>query len=356
VVIDPRALFEEIDMLESRGVDVRDRLKIADNAHVLMPFHKSWDLAGERVRGEQKIGTTGRGIGPCYVDKVQRSGIRMHDLCSENAALFREKLESRWKEYSELLAYKGTEPLEDSGRVFEEYREYGEKIRPFLVRPVYFFEEAHRRGQSILFEGAQGTSLDVDFGTYPFVTSSNPTIGGVLTGAGIHPGFIDQIWGVTKAYCTRVGCGPFPSEADREMGERLRRAGSEFGATTGRPRRCGWLDAVQLRYACLLNGVSHLVVTKLDVLDELDEIKIVTAYRKNGGIVREFPSEIEFFDDFEPVTESLPGWKTSTGGALSLSDLPEAARRYLNKISMLVDVPIAAVSVGARRRQTFRTE
>jgi adenylosuccinate synthase len=196
----------------------------------------------------------------------------------------------------------------------------------------------------------------VDFGTYPFVTSSNPTIGGVLTGAGIHPGFIDQIWGVTKAYCTRVGCGPFPSEADREMGERLRRAGSEFGATTGRPRRCGWLDAVQLRYACLLNGVSHLVVTKLDVLDELDEIKIVTAYRKNGGIVREFPSEIEFFDDFEPVTESLPGWKTSTGGALSLSDLPEAARRYLNKISMLVDVPIAAVSVGARRRQTFRTE
>lgn len=354
VVIDPRSLFEEIDYLKEKGITINNRLKIADNAHVLMPYHKAIDMLKEKGLGEKKIGTTGRGIGPCYEDKVKRTGIRMHDLCSSNKNILKDKLSIHWNETNEILKEKGEKELENFENFFNECLSFGEKLSPLLVNPVYFINEARKNKYSILFEGAQGTSLDVDFGTYPYVTSSNPTAGGMCTGSGAPPSIFEEMLGVSKAYCTRVGSGPFPSELSCSIGENIRKIGSEFGATTGRPRRCGWLDIVQLRYSCILNGVTSLVITKLDVLDDFKEIKVVTGYKKNGRVVDEFPSDISFFDDFEIVTKTFEGWCTSTKDVSSYDMLPLNAKNYLKGISSLCGFPISIVSVGAKRSQTFR--
>lgn len=355
VVIDPVALFEEIDELKHKNISVDKRLFIADNAHVLMPYHKAIDKFKESKLGDKKIGTTGRGIGPCYVDKVQRTGIRMHDLCSDNKEIFKEKLKNNLNEYKAMCGDLDEESFSFDS-ICEEYLKLGQQLKDFIVNPVYFLSNAKNNNQNILFEGAQGTALDVDFGTYPYVTSSNPITGGVCTGSGMAPSCINEIFGVTKAYCTRVGSGPFPSEMDEEMGESVRKAGGEFGATTGRPRRCGWIDIVQLRYACILNGVTSLVVTKLDVLDTLKTIKMVIGYKKNGSITKEFPSDVSFFNDFEPIVEEFPGWETETSNKQSFAELPENAKAYLSKVAELTETKISIVSIGANRRQTFKVE
>ena len=357
VVLDPKALFEEIQYLKEKGVSVEGRLKIADNTNILMPYHRDLDLAREESMGDRKIGTTGRGIGPCYVDKYKRCAIRLHDLCSDNSEPFKEKLLRNFEEYTTVITmeYKGvlSKSFEE---VFEEYKAYGKKLKPFIVNSVYFFEKAVNENKRFLFEGAQGAALDVDFGTYPFVTSSNPTSGGFFTGSGANPKMIDCIIGVTKAYCTRVGSGPFPSEMEASLADEIRKAGGEFGATTGRPRRCGWLDAVQLRYAVLLNGVDTLAVTKIDVLDSLKKIQIVTGYKVNGKIVKEFPSDIHFFDHFETVCEEWDGWLSSTTDILSYEQLPLKAKAFLKRIAELAGVKIGILSVGSKRSQTFKLD
>jgi len=354
VVIDPKALFEEIDYLEEKGISVKGRLKIAENSHVLMPYHKAYDLLKESGLGEKKIGTTGRGIGPCYADKIQRSGIRIHDITSENKSTLKTKLKENYDEYSKQIALKKGDALENFEVMFNEISKFGDKLKEYTVNPVYYLAGLREQGKTILFEGAQGAALDIDFGTYPFVTSSNPTAGGICTGAGVGPVFINEIYGVTKAYCTRVGSGPFPSEDSGKFGEDLRKAGNEFGATTGRPRRCGWLDAVQLKYSSLVNGVTHLVVTKIDVLDNLSTVSIVTGYKKNGVTISTFPSDISYFDDFELITEDLPGWNTSTQNCKDFASLPLNAQNYLKRVSELAGVKLAIISVGADRSQTFK--
>jgi len=354
VVIDPKALFEEIDYLEEKGISVKGRLKIAENSHVLMPYHKAYDLLKESGLGEKKIGTTGRGIGPCYADKIQRSGIRIHDITSKNKSSLKTKLKENYDEYSKLITLKQGKALEDFEIMFNEISKLGDKLKEYTVNPVYYLADLREQGKTILFEGAQGAALDIDFGTYPFVTSSNPTAGGICTGAGVGPVFINEIYGVTKAYCTRVGSGPFPSEDSGQFGEDLRKAGNEFGATTGRPRRCGWLDAVQLKYSSLVNGVTHLVVTKIDVLDNLSTVSIVTGYKKDGVITSAFPSDISYFDDFELITEDLPGWNTSTENCRDFDSLPLNAQNYLKRVSELAGVKLAIISVGADRSQTFK--
>ena len=354
VVIDPLALFEEIDYKKKKGISVKGRLKIAGNAHLLMPYHKAYDLVKESKLGDKKIGTTGRGIGPCYVDKVQRCGIRVHNLISDDYQTFKEKFKNNYDEYSKLITLKQGDSLEDFEKMFQEVMDYKNLLKEYVVNPVYYLANIRKQGKTILFEGAQGAALDVDFGTYPFVTSSNPTTGGICTGSGSGPVFIDDIYGVTKAYCTRVGSGPFPSEDTGEFGESLRQAGGEFGATTGRPRRCGWLDAVQLNYSAILNGVTRLVVTKMDVLDNLDTVSIVTGYKKNGVETKEFPLDISYFDDFEVITEDLPGWKSSTQNCRKFNELPLNAQKYLNRVSKLCGVKLSIISVGADRSQTFK--
>ena len=356
VVLDPRALFEEIAYLKEKGIEVKGRLKIAENANILMPYHKDIDHARENSMGDRKIGTTGRGIGPCYVDKYKRCGIRVHDICSEDLEIFRGKLQSNFEEYSKVLSTKyGSALTGNFEDTFREYVEFGKKLKEYVVNPVYFFSKLSKNDR-ILFEGAQGTALDVDFGTYPFVTSSNPTAGGIFTGSGASPSMIQEVIGVTKAYCTRVGSGPFPSEMEEKTAEEIRTAGGEFGSTTGRPRRCGWLDAVQLRYAVLLNGVTSLAVTKMDVLDKLSTIRILTGYKRNGITIQEFPSDISFFKNFEPVTEECPGWKSSTSACSKYEDLPENAKKFLKRIEELSGAKISVISVGPKRSQTFRVK
>ncbi|EKD28979.1 MAG: hypothetical protein ACD_79C00130G0004 [uncultured bacterium] len=356
VVIDPRALFEEIEYLKEKGISVEGRLKIADNANVLMPYHKVIDMAKEKALGSKKIGTTGRGIGPCYVDKVKRNGVRIHDLYVSDKEVFINKLKNNLEECKSILDSEDFKKIGDAEAIAKEYLGYGKLLKEFAVNPVYFLEAKRLEDKKILFEGAQGTALDVDFGTYPFVTSSNPTAGGICTGSGVGPTTLKNIYGVTKAYCTRVGSGPFPSELNCEIGEKIRTTGGEFGSTTGRPRRCGWLDAVQLKYASILNGVNKLVVTKIDVLDDLDTIKIATGYKKNGKVITEFPSDIDFFNDFEPVYEEHEGWKKSTEDVSGFSELPKNAKAYLKRIAELAGCELSIVSVGAKRSQTFSVE
>ncbi len=355
VVMDPYALLEEIAYLEKLKVSVKEALRIADNAHIIMPYHQALDQAKEKSLGENKIGTTGKGIGPCYSDKVKRTGIRVHDLCSTDHSAFREKLERNCAEYNKALEEYDL-PLMDTEVIFKQYVKYGEQLKPFVVNPVYFLEAQRKQKKRMLFEGAQGTALDVDFGTYPFVTSSNPSIGGACTGTGIGATRIDRVIGVTKAYATRVGSGPFPSEMDDAMADVVRKAGNEFGSVTGRARRCGWLDMVQLKHAVLLNGMDSLVVTKLDVLDQFKTIKIVTAYSKEGIKTEEFPSDIGYFQKFQALTEEWPGWQSPTTSVTCFADLPANAKKYLNRISELTGLPIQTVSVGAKRSQTFKTD
>jgi len=352
-VIDPKTLLGELDQLHTLKVST-DNLFISETAHVTMPYHRLFDQASEKQRGDYKLGTTGRGIGPTYADKSERNGIRMIDLMHLDRLT--EKL--RWTiAQKNILLEKlyNLEPL-DADAVIEEYAGYADRLRPYVVDSSLQLYQAVKNRQNILFEGAQGTLLDLDHGTYPYVTSSNPVAGGACIGAGIGPTMIDRVIGVAKAYTTRVGEGPFPTELDGEMGEILCDRGAEFGTTTGRKRRCGWFDAVIGRYAVRINGMDCLAITKLDVLDELDEIKVCVAYNIEGERCEAFPTNSHRLGKCEPIYETLPGWQQSTADCRRLEDLPKAALNYLKFLAELMDVPIALVSVGPSRDQTIIVE
>ena len=353
VVIDPEAFLEELGRLSAHGIDVRRAVKISDQAHVIFPYHKRLDLLEEASR-PGRIGTTGRGIGPCYVDKVARAGLRVADLC--DGAAFAEKLRSRVAEKNRLLSALYDEPPCSYEALLERYTGFAKRLRPHVVNGTRFLREAMAQGKRLLFEGAQGTLLDVDHGTYPYVTSSNATAGGACTGAGIPPTAIDRVIGVVKAYTTRVGEGPFPTEFSAELMDRIRTRGREFGATTGRPRRCGWFDAVLARHAVWVNGCDAIAVTKLDVLDAMKTIRICVGYRDVAGgrrVIRDFPSDIDLLSRARPVYESLPGWRTETGAVNRFEDLPPQARRYLRRLAALLGAPICLISTGSKREQAF---
>ena len=347
VVIDPQALFAEADELAKTGIDVGNRLIISDKAHLILPYHRDLDLLSEARRGERKIGTTSRGIGPAYEDKIARRGIRVADLV-EPAALeqsVRDNVAARNRLVQDSTM--------DWRPVLEQMRAHGERMKPWVRDVSLYLSNAMREGKPILFEGAQGTLLDIDHGTYPFVTSSNASIGGVCTGLGIGPRSINGVLGVVKAYTTRVGEGPLPTELFGDMGNRLRESGHEYGAVTGRPRRCGWYDAVAVRYGVRINGLDALALTKLDVLDGLETIDVCTAYRCGGRTITEFPSDITQLAACEPVYETLPGWSAPTKGARRFQDLPEAARRYVARLEEVTGVPAALISTGSERDDTI---
>ena len=352
-VIDPQVLIEEIEQLKALGVTV-DNLYISQTAHITMPYHRKIDRASEESRGEYKIGTTGRGIGPTYADKSERTGIRVLDLM--NSDHLHKQL--GWTiDYKNVILEKlyNLPPL-DSEKVIEEYLKYAEYLKPFVVDSSLKIYQAVKEKKNILFEGAQGTLLDLDHGTYPYVTSSNPIAGGACVGAGVGPTTIDRVIGVAKAYTTRVGEGPFPTELNDGVGQLLGDLGAEFGTTTGRRRRCGWFDAVIGRYAVRINGLDCLAITKLDVLDELEEIKVCVAYEIDGETCNHFPTNASHFASCKPVYQTLPGWQESTTKCRSLSDLPTNALNYLKYMAELMKVPIAIVSVGPGRDQTIIVE
>ena len=347
VVVDPAALIEEINSLRARGLNVNGRLFISDNAHLIMPYHVAIDKGAEKSKGKERIGTTGRGIGPCYVDKMARTGIRVGDLLRPGT--FREKLRKNLKNINMLMQHiYHSEPF-DTDEIFSAYMGYSEQLRPFIQDTEYLVSNYQEEGRNILLEGAQGTLLDVDHGTYPFVTSSSPTAGGACVGLGIGPTRISGVLGIIKAYTTRVGEGPFPTEQNNELGENLRAKGGEYGATTGRPRRCGWFDGVSARYAVRLNGLTGLALTKLDVLDELKEIKVCTSYTLDNKKIVSLPHDSAAIDVIEPVYETLPGWQESTVGITKFEDLPDNAKAYINYIEKLSGTPVNMVSTGQKR-------
>ena len=350
VVVDPGALLTEVDELTNAGIDAASRIVISDKAHLILPYHRDLDLLSEARRGERKIGTTSRGIGPAYEDKIARRGIRAGDLADPQA------LEHGVRENVNARNRLVHETTMDWRVVLEELLVRGARIRPWVRDVSLMLSDAMRDGKSILFEGAQGTLLDIDHGTYPFVTSSNASIGGVCTGLGVGPRLIGRVLGVAKAYTTRVGEGPLPTELFGDMGTRLRESGNEYGAVTGRPRRCGWYDAVAIRYSTRINGLDALAVTKLDVLDGLDRIEICTAYRCGGETLTEFPSDIARLSQCEPVYESMPGWSTPTRGVTRFTDLPEAARQYVARLEEISGVPAAIISTGSDRDETIVRE
>jgi adenylosuccinate synthase len=354
VVLDPVSLLRELEMIRALGYSVEGRLLLSHNAHVIMPYHKRIEQAMEQARDDRAIGTTGRGIGPCYVDKFARTGIRVVDLLDRD--VLRTKLKRSIDEKNTLLRQVyGAEQL-DVEALIEEYVQYDQLLDPFVTDTTEYLCRALREGKHVLAEGAQGSLLDVDFGTYPFVTSSHPTIGGCCTGLGVPPTAITRSIGIVKAYSTRVGNGPFPTELLDETGERLRRVGHEFGATTGRPRRCGWLDLVALRYTSMINGFTALAITKLDVLTGMDELKVCTHYRYGGRETHRFPSKAQTLSQAEPVYVSFPGWKEDLTTAQHVEDLPTEARHYLQFIARELDVPIHMVSTGPKREQTLTGE
>ncbi len=353
VVIDPAALIDELDVLDAKSIKYDGRLFISSLAHVIFPYHKTYDELKEVVKkGKTHIGTTKKGIGPCYADKVARSGIRMVDLLNDR--VFREKLRQNLDEKNCILktlyGFKGF----DYDKIYKEYVSYREKLRKYVTDTSYLVYEALRKGRSVLFEGAQGTLLDVDFGTYPFVTSSNATAGGACIGSGIGPTEIDNVLGVVKAYTTRVGEGPFPTEFSDELMDDIRKKGGEFGATTGRPRRCGWFDAVLVKHSVRISGMDKIVVTKLDVLDELKTIKICVGYKFRGKTYKVFSSDADFLKECVPVYRQFPGWMKDTSVAKSFSELPPNAKAYLRQIRKIIGVDIALISVGSDRNQTFK--
>ena len=352
-VIDPKVLIEELDQLESFNISTRNLL-ISETAHVTMPYHRLLDTAAEERRGSYKIGTTGRGIGPTYADKSERTGIRILDLMDEKS--LREQLEWTINYKNVILEKLYNVPPLDPKEVIEQYLGYAERLRPHVVDTALKIYDAIKRRRNILFEGAQGTLLDLDHGTYPYVTSSNPVAGGACVGTGVGPTMIDRVIGVAKAYTTRVGEGPFPTETDGKIGELLCDRGAEFGTTTGRKRRCGWFDAVIGRYAVRINGMDCLAITKLDVLDELEEIQVCVAYEIDGQRCDDFPSSSRRFAKMRPIYKTLPGWKQSTADCRSLEDLPREALDYLKFLAELMEVPIAIVSLGASRDQTIIVE
>ncbi|MEH6668945.1 adenylosuccinate synthase [Halopseudomonas sp.] len=351
VVLSPEALMKELKELEAKGVPVRERLRISPACPLILPYHVALDQAREKARGEAKIGTTGRGIGPAYEDKVSRRGLRVGDLF--NAERFAAKLGEVLEYHNfSLQHYYKVEPV-DFQKTLDEAMEYAEWLRPLMTDVTARLHELRREGANIMFEGAQGSLLDIDHGTYPYVTSSNTTAGGTATGSGFGPLYLDYVLGITKAYTTRVGSGPFPTELFDEVGARLAERGHEFGSTTGRARRCGWFDAVILRRAMEINSVSGLCLTKLDVLDGLDVIRICVGYRNEAGAVIDAPTDADSYLGLEPVYEEVPGWTESTLGAQTLEQLPENARAYIRRIEELVGAPVDIISTGPDRNETI---
>lgn len=351
VVLSPEALMKEINMLEDEGVPVRERLKLSAACQLILPYHVALDAAREKARGKKAIGTTGRGIGPAYEDKISRRGLRLEDLF--DAENFKQKLTEIMGYHNFTLEhYYKAEPL-DPEQVFADYIGYADILKPMVIDIPNRLAELRKTDSNVMFEGAQGTLLDIDHGTYPYVTSSNTTAGGACTGSGVGPKDIDYVLGITKAYTTRVGSGPFPTELFDEDGEHLAKQGHEFGATTGRPRRCGWLDSISLRRAMNINSVTGLCITKLDVLDGLETIKICTAYELDGKNYQVPPTSTENFANCKPVYEELPGWKESTFGVTSYDALPDNAKSYLKRMEELLETPVDIISTGPDRDHTI---
>ncbi len=351
VVVDPGALLDEIDGLQKRGIGVKGRLAVSTQAHLILPYHKALDKLKEAKVGPGKIGTTGRGIGPCYADKANRVGIRLADLLDEE--IFRRKLKMNLDEKNVLFTKLFQAPEFSFDEIYTTYCGYRERIAEYAVETPVVLNQYIQEGKSILFEGAQGTWLDIDHGSYPYVTSSNATAGGACVGTGVGPSQIDQVIGIVKAYTTRVGEGPFPTEFPPKLMEQIRAKGKEFGATTARPRRCGWFDAVLVKHSIMLNGINEIAVTKLDVLDDSPRIQICTGYRLKGKLLEHPPANIDRWSEVEPVYEEHPGWLSDTSGANAFEELPAQAQRYLKRIEEQVHVKIAIVSVGSKRDQAF---
>lgn len=355
VVLDPKVFLEEIDRLKKKGYLKNDSQLVVDaNVHIIMPYHKAIDIARESNSGARKIGTTGRGIGPTYEDKIGRRGIRFIDLL--HPEIFARKVRELLPEKNLILEkLLGGQPLDEEA-IINEYTTYGQMLGKYLGNASKLLNQSITEGKNILFEGAQGSLLDVDHGTYPYVTSSSTIAGGACTGTGVGPRFIDAVVGISKAYVTRVGEGPFPTELNDEMGERLRQIGQEFGATTGRPRRTGWFDAVALREAVRTNGMTGLAITKMDVLNELETIKICTAYSYRGQLLEDFPQDLEVLKECKPVYEEVEGWNASLAGANSTETLPQKAQDYLKKLEQVTGCPVVLVSVGPRRDETIQVK
>lgn len=350
VVIDPSVLLEELEYLAGRGVST-DNLRISLRAHIIMPYHKKLDEVIEESKGEAKIGTTKRGIGPAYMDKAARVGIRFVDMLDRDE--FARQLERNLKEKNNLLAKVYNAEGFDKDAIMTEYMDYADRLRKYAADTSIIIHDALKAGRNVLFEGAQGTLLDLDHGTYPYVTSSHPIGGAACVGAGLGPTEITKVLGIIKAYTTRVGEGPFPTELNDEVGLHLRDKGYEFGTTTGRPRRCGWFDAVIARYTVRVSGLTSMAVTKLDVLTGMDTLKICTGYRRGSEIISDFPASLKTLAECEPVYEEMPGWHEDITSAKTFGDLPQAAQNYLNRISELAGVPISIIGVGTRRAQTI---
>lgn len=354
VVLDPKALLEELNYLKDKGVDANN-LYISNRCHILLPYHRILDCLEEEARSEEdKIGTTGRGIGPCYVDKYKRIGIRMVDLLNKDSfyRLLKRNVEEKNREIVQLY---GGQPL-DFEELFEEYYDYGQQLKEYVTDTSLLLEEAYKAGQKILCEGAQGVMLDIDQGTYPYVTSSNPVAGGAMIGTGMGPSLDHNVVGVCKAYTSRVGTGPFPTELHDEIGERIREVGHEYGVTTGRPRRIGWFDSVLMRHSCRVSGVTQLALNCLDVLSGIDELKICVAYEKDGEQTIAYPANLEEMKEYTPVYETYPGWKEDITSCQSFEELPVNAQNYLNRIVELIGVQLASFSIGPDREQTVILE
>lgn len=353
VVVDPEVMLEEMDAMQKRGVDVSG-IRLSNRAHIVFPYHRLIDSLSEELRGNSKIGTTKRGIGPCYQDKAKRIGIRVCDLMDKDefAKRLKENLAIKNMELERLYNHA---PL-DYGEMLEAYLAYAERLRPYVCDTIALLNEELAAGKRVLFEGAQATMLDLDYGTYPYVTSSHPVSGGIGVGTGVAPGRLKNVVGVVKAYCTRVGAGPFPTEQLNEVGEKLREAGHEYGTVTGRPRRTGWLDAFVVRYAGLLSGITHMAVTRLDILDGFDEIKMCVGYRYQGAPLNEMPANLKVLAEVEPVYETFKGWKQDISGVRAYDELPAEARAYLERLAEYTGIRQGIVSVGPNRDQTIVLE
>ncbi len=350
VVVDPEVVLQEMEGMEKRGIDVSG-IRISDRAHVVMPYHRLMDGLGDEQKGAGKVGTTKRGIGPCYMDRDDRIGIRICDLMEKET--FAEKLKVNLaRKNKELQALYGHEPL-DYDKIFGEYQGYAERLRPYVCDTIVLVNEEIDAGRKVLFEGAQATMLDIDYGTYPYVTASHPISGGVTVGAGVPPKKIDKVVGVVKAYCTRVGEGPFPTEQLNEIGEKIRNEGHEYGVVTGRPRRTGWLDAVVVRYAGVISGIDYMAITRLDILDNFEEIKMCVGYKYKDEVLTSVPASLKIVEQCEPVYETFKGWQCDITGIRSYADLPSAAKKYLERMAEVTGIKVGIVSVGPNRDETI---